>query len=65
MDEGLHAIWTSGNIAIIVLMIIVLMQQVLIGFLLRGILKTKDVLEKVNITMAVFSERITTHVKCD
>jgi len=42
-------------------MVIVLMQQVLIGFLLRGLLNMKDVLEKVNTTLAVLLERLNNH----
>jgi len=61
MHEGLQVIWSSGNIAIVVLMVIVLMQQVLIGFLLRGLLNMKDVLEKVNTTLAVLLERLNNH----
>lgn len=61
MHEGLQVIWSSENIAIVVLMVIVLMQQVLIGFLLRGLLNMKDVLEKVNTTLAVLLERLNNH----
>lgn len=58
MNDGLDVIWSSGNIAIVVLMVVVLMQQVLIGFLLRGLLNMKDTLSKLNEAMILLVERI-------
>lgn len=61
IHTGLGVIWSSGNIAIVVEMVLIIMQQVLIGFLLKGLLNMKDVLEKVNTTLAVLLERLNNH----
>lgn len=58
IDTGLNVVMSSENIAIVVLMVIVLMQQVLIGFLLKGLLNMKDTLAKLNETISILAERL-------
>lgn len=61
LDSGISKVLTNENIAIVVMMVIILMQQVLIGFLLNGLLKVKDVLAKLDNTITLLLERISHH----
>lgn len=65
IDKGLDVIWSSGDIAIVVLMLMVLMQWGLIGVLLRSILKiaptVKDALNSVVMAINILNERLNHH----
>jgi hypothetical protein len=49
---------SADNIAIMVLLGVVALQFVYIRTLLNGLLATKDVLEKIAVTLALINERI-------
>lgn len=55
---GIARLLAADNIAIMVLLGVVGLQFVYINKLLTGFLATKDVLEKISITLALINERI-------
>lgn len=58
MNTGLENVYNSDNIAIVVMMLIIVAQWGLIGVLLRGLLKVKDVLQSLQIAITILNERL-------
>lgn len=58
LNSGVTNIINYDNIAIVVLMVIVLLESVLVLTLLRGLLKTKDVLQNLSEAIAILNERL-------
>lgn len=58
VTTGIHAVWKTDNIAIIVLFLVVIGEAAMIYFLLNGILKMKDVLAALTNSITVLNERI-------
>lgn len=61
LNTGVDRVLEYDNIAIVVLMVFVLFQAILIGILLRGLLKTKDVLYKLATSITILNERLNSH----
>ncbi len=58
LTTGVENVVNYDNIAIVVLMVVALFEGVLIMALLRGLLKTKDVLFKLAQAITVLNERL-------
>ena len=58
---GVDNILSYDNIAIVVLMVMVIFEGALIVTLLKGLLKTKDVLAKLFTAITILNERLGHH----
>ena len=61
LNTGVDRVLEYDNIAIVVLMVMVLFEGVLIVTLLRGLLKTKDVLFNLAQSITILNERLSHH----
>lgn len=61
LNNGVNTVLSYDNIAIVVLMVMVIFEAGLILTLLRGLLKTKDVLNSLSQAIAVLNERLSHH----
>lgn len=59
--DGVAVILSYDNIAIVVLMVMVLLESILIGVLLRGLLKMKDVFFALSLAINTLNERLNNH----
>ncbi len=59
--QGLTHVLNYDNIAIVVLMVIVLLQQVFIAIITRGLLKMKDVFHSLALAINTLNERLNRH----
>ena len=58
VSKGLDVIWSSGDIAIVVLMVVLLLSLTMNGVLLRGLLSMKDVLNSLLNAVSLLNERL-------
>ena len=58
LTRGIHAVWDTNNIAIIVLFLVAVAEAALIYVLLNGLLKTKDVMASLEKSISILNERI-------
>lgn len=65
LNQGVENIVNYDNIAIVVLMVMVLFEGGLIVALLRGLLKTKDVLANLATAITILNERLGHHNDSD
>lgn len=61
INKGLDVIWTSDNIAIIVLMVCLIFSLFANMWQYRSINAIKDVLQTIAVTIAVLNERLNRH----
>ena len=55
---GVTQLLNSRDVAISVMMVIIILQSGMIWYLLKGLMSTRDTLEKVHIVIALLNERI-------
>lgn len=59
--SGIDHVFNYDNIAIVVLMLVAVFEAFLVGVLLRGLLKTKDVLNNLTTLITILTERLNRH----
>lgn len=61
LTTGFNSVFNYDNIAIVIEFVIIVMQQILIFTLLRGLFKMKDVLNSLLNAITILNERLRHH----